>query len=122
MEYVLKSTGELVRGKSIKIKDKIYPEQAFAKLPQLLPVRPTPSIDHETQIIEFNHGQEIDGEWVRFQVRDKTAEEIAQDTFNKRAGAYPDIGDQLDDLFKQGAFSDEMAAKIQAVKDAYPKA
>ena len=39
MEYVLKSTGELVTGKSIKIKDKIYPEQAFAKLPQLLPVR-----------------------------------------------------------------------------------
>jgi hypothetical protein len=38
-----------------------------------------------------------------------------------RSSAYPDIGDQLDDLFKQGAFSDEMAAKIQAVKDANPK-
>ena len=34
---------------------------------------------------------------------------------------YPSIGDQLDDLFKQGAFSDEMTAKIQAVKDANPK-
>ena len=35
--------------------------------------------------------------------------------------SYPDIGDQLDDLFKAGAFSTEMAATIQAVKDKYPK-
>ena len=35
--------------------------------------------------------------------------------------AYPDIGDQLDDLYKQGAFSDEMAAKIKKVKDDNPK-
>lgn len=39
----------------------------------------------------------------------------------KRSGQYPEVGDQLDDLFKQGAFSAEMAAKIQAVKDANPK-
>lgn len=39
----------------------------------------------------------------------------------QRAAEYPAIGDQLDDLFKQGAFSAEMAAKIQAVKDKYPK-
>ena len=34
---------------------------------------------------------------------------------------YPDIGDQLDDLYHKGAFSDAMAAKIKAVKDKYPK-
>ncbi len=34
---------------------------------------------------------------------------------------YPDIGDQLDDLYKAGAFSDDMAAKIKEVKDKYPK-
>lgn len=34
---------------------------------------------------------------------------------------YPDIGDQLDDLYKAGVFSDDMAAKIKAVKDEYPK-
>ncbi len=34
---------------------------------------------------------------------------------------YPPIGDQLDDLFKAGLFSDTMAAKIQAIKDKYPK-
>lgn len=39
----------------------------------------------------------------------------------KRAAEYPSVGDQLDDLFKQGAFSAEMTAKIQAVKDKYPK-
>lgn len=38
-----------------------------------------------------------------------------------RKPEYPDIGDQLDDLFKAGAFSDDMTAKIQAVKDKYPK-
>ena len=34
---------------------------------------------------------------------------------------YPPIGDQLDDLYHKGAFSDEMAASIKAVKDKYPK-
>jgi len=34
---------------------------------------------------------------------------------------YPSIGDQLDALFKAGAFPAEMASQIQAVKDAYPK-
>lgn len=38
-----------------------------------------------------------------------------------RAGKYPPIGDQLDALFKAGAFPAEMAALIQAVKDKYPK-
>ena len=39
----------------------------------------------------------------------------------KRAEEYPDLGEQLDDLFKQGAFSPEMTARIQAVKDRYAK-
>ena len=38
-----------------------------------------------------------------------------------RRSQYPDIGDQLDDLYKKGAFSDEMTAKIKAVKDNNPK-
>jgi hypothetical protein len=40
---------------------------------------------------------------------------------DNRRSEYPDIGDQLDDLFKAGAFSTEMTATIQAVKDKYPK-
>ena len=38
-----------------------------------------------------------------------------------RKRAYPEIGDQLDDLFKQGAFSKEMTAKLQQVKTDHPK-
>jgi hypothetical protein len=38
-----------------------------------------------------------------------------------RAAEYPTIGEQLDALFKAGVFPKEMAAKIQAVKDKYPK-
>lgn len=39
----------------------------------------------------------------------------------KRAAAYPPIGDQLDALFHAGVFPAEMAAKLQAVKNKYPK-
>ena len=34
---------------------------------------------------------------------------------------YPSMGDQLDDLYKQGLFSTEMTAKIKKVKDDNPK-
>ena len=39
----------------------------------------------------------------------------------KRNHLYPSIGDQLDDLYKAGAFSAEMSAKIKKVKDDNPK-
>ena len=39
----------------------------------------------------------------------------------QRAVEYPPIGDQLDDLLRQGAFSDEMQARLLAVKARYPK-
>ena len=39
----------------------------------------------------------------------------------RRDSVYPPIGDQLDDLFRQGAFSPEMAATLHAVKAQYPK-
>jgi hypothetical protein len=38
-----------------------------------------------------------------------------------RQKSYPSIGDQLDDLFKKGIFSDEMATKLQTVKSDNPK-
>ena len=49
------------------------------------------------------------------------AEYDAQEYARTRRPLYPDIGDQLDDLYKKGAFSDEMAAKIKKVKDDNPK-
>ena len=39
----------------------------------------------------------------------------------QRRNEYPEIGDQLDDLYRKGVFSDEMAAQLKAVKDKYPK-
>ena len=59
------------------------------------------------------------------EINDKIAELQAeydsQEYVRTRAPLYPPIGDQLDDLYKKGAFSDEMAAKIKKVKDDNPK-
>ena len=60
--------------------------------------------------------EEIQTELTRLQ-----AEYDAKAYQRSRQPEYPAIGDQLDDLFKAGAFSDDMTAKIQAVKDKYPK-
>ena len=55
------------------------------------------------------------------------AEKEAEKEFSDQAYArarkplYPEIGDQLDDLYHKGAFSADMAAKIKKVKDDNPK-
>ncbi len=49
------------------------------------------------------------------------AEHNAQAYARERRSSYPDIRDQLDDLYHKGAFSTEMAAKIKKVKDDNPK-
>ena len=52
----------------------------------------------------------------------KEQEEYAKIKYkDDRKMAYPEIGDQLDDLFKQGAFSKEMSDKLQQVKSDHPK-
>ena len=45
----------------------------------------------------------------------------AQEYARTRKPLYPDIGDQLDDLYKEGVFSASMAAKLKKVKDDNPK-
>ena len=64
---------------------------------------------------------------------DATAEEITakiaelqaaydiMDCRRSRKAEYPPISDQLDDLYKAGAFSADMTATLKAVKDKYPK-
>jgi hypothetical protein len=44
-----------------------------------------------------------------------------KDYARKRVVEYPSIGDQLDALFHAGVFPEEMAAKIQEVKNKFPK-
>lgn len=39
----------------------------------------------------------------------------------ERWANYPSLGDQLDALYHAGIFPEEMAAKIRAVKELYPK-
>ena len=49
------------------------------------------------------------------------AEYDAKEYQRQRKPEYPEIGDQLDDLYHAGSFSVEMAAQLKAVKDKYPK-
>ena len=44
------------------------------------------------------------------------------DYYAKRRAEYPSVGDQLDAFWKGGDAATAMLAKIQAVKDKYPKA
>ena len=59
--------------------------------------------------VDEDEEKRLEDEWKSIKYRDE------------RKSEYPNIGDQLDDLYKKGAFSTEMAAKIKAVKDAHPK-
>jgi hypothetical protein len=58
---------------------------------------------------------------VRIAVAATRAEYDANKYKLQRKIAYPSFGDQLDALFHAGVFPPEMAAQIQAVKDAHPK-
>ena len=50
-----------------------------------------------------------------------TTEFNAQSFARARKSLYPDIGDQLDDLYHAGVFSADMTAKLKKVKDDNPK-
>ena len=78
--------------------------------------------DHGDGNIVYHDGQtppsdaEIDAKLAEM-IKDWEASQYAYD----RQTAYPDIGDQLDDLYKEGVFSASMAAKLKKVKDDNPK-
>lgn len=55
------------------------------------------------------------------EVKRLQSEQDSKEYQRLRAAEYPSIGDQLDALFHAGVFPSEMAEKIQAVKDKYPK-
>lgn len=80
MEYVL--NGEYV-GKSVTIDGVTYPRQAFANLNELIPVAETPTLENG-QAFDWHDGKVINGEWVRFTVRDKTADEKMAEIRTKR--------------------------------------
>jgi hypothetical protein len=60
--------------------------------------------------------EEVEAEHLRLKNLHET-----NDYQRKRALEYPPIGDQLDALWKGGTAAEEMLAKVQAVKNKYPK-
>ena len=76
--------------------------------------------DDELEWLDTEQTQPTDAE-IEAEISRLQTEYDAQEYARSRKSEYPEIGDQLDDLFKAGAFSDEMTATLQAVKDKYPK-
>ena len=76
--------------------------------------------DYDT-IVWTNPEEAVSKETLDAKVAELQSAEDATQYQRTRKPLYPDIGDQLDDLYKKGAFSDDMTAKIKAVKDANPK-
>ena len=78
--------------------------------------------DGPVEMIQFKEGTTPPTEEeIQTKLTELKAEYASQEYARTRRPLYPDIGDQLDDLYKQGVFSDEMAAKIKKVKDDNPK-
>jgi len=89
----------------------------------LLPGAQFSITNNEYDLIEWRDEREIPTqEAVEAELRRLDELWVANQYQRDRMPEYPSLGDQLDDLFHAGAFSDEMAAKIQAVKDRFPKA
>ena len=75
----------------------------------------------DVKIIRGDVAYDADGNEV---IYDENAVIVEMDKvayIDKRVAEYPPIGDQLDALFHAGVFPQEMADKIQAVKNKYPK-
>ena len=73
-------------------------------------------------VVHESHGVE-EPTWEKIQgfLTAMNEEYASKEYQRQRKPEYPDIGDQLDDLFHRSLFSDEMTAKLQAVKDRHPK-
>jgi len=64
---------------------------------------------------------DVDGNEVAYDKAAVEAHAASKEYITKRAAEYPSIGDQLDALWKGGDAAAEMLAKVQAVKNKYPK-
>ncbi len=79
------------------------------------------TLNPNVAIIRGDVAYDADGNEVAY---DKAAVQAYVDAhayIAKRAAEYPPIGDQLDALWKGGDAAAEMLAKVQAVKNKYPK-
>ena len=83
-------------------------ESIYALYPTVVTIRDGVAYDAQENVFEY----------------DKAAVEAhaaSKEYITKRAAEYPSIGDQLDALWKGGDAAAEMLAKVQAVKNKYPK-
>ena len=79
-------------------------------------------LDENIDTIIWGKGtNKISKEDIQAKQKELQAEYDAQAYARARKPLYPDIGDQLDDLYHKGAFSADMAAKIKKVKVDNPK-
>ena len=87
----------------------------------------TPSVDSDTEILDgWTEDIQADKVVLTHTKRSKTSEELSADAEAaateykwKRAGEYPEIVDQLDDIYHNGI--DAWKATIKVTKDKYPK-
>jgi len=80
--------------------------------------------DHDTEAIVEVHNDTVlpsDEEIIAECQRMEAAGMTFGDYRKNRELEYPPLGDQLDALFHAGAFPEDMAAKLAAVKAAHPK-
>lgn len=85
---------------------------------------PAMTVEASVPVVPEGHRAKWNGSGFSFEVisQPEPEPEPVEPTYaQKRAAEYPSMGDQLDALFHAGAFPADMAAKIQAVKDKYPK-
>ena len=73
-------------------------------------------------LVPFTEEEEAAADAQDIVVAEASADYLANHKYkDDRRDEYPPIGDQLDALFHHGAFPDDMAATLQAVKDKYSK-
>jgi hypothetical protein len=80
----------------------------FALYPAVVTIRGDIAYDKDENIVEYDIAA----------VEEYVA---SKEYIAKRQEEYPSIGDQLDALWKGGDAAAEMLAKVQAVKNKYPK-
>lgn len=72
-------------------------------------------------VIRGDVAYDADGNEVSYNKAAVEAYVQAHAYISKRQAEYPPIGDQLDALWKGGAEAEAMLAKVQAVKQKFPK-
>jgi hypothetical protein len=83
-------------------------ESIYALYPTVVTIRGDIAYDADNNVVEYDRAA-------------VEAHAASKEYITKRAAEYPSIGDQLDALWKGGDAATEMLAKVQAVKNKYPK-